>query len=603
MIRRALSNGAGVFAWVAGLTAVIFALNIGQIHEIPGSVMVQQVMLCDDRDCARGDMVDLPYFSQTRFDPQPETKHMRVTLRQTTSPDVLNALYFPKLSDNLDVWVNGQLLHPNTVPRRLWNTPLLVTVPGPLVATGEVQIALALRGMPPEGVDLQPFFYGPNKLLAPYRSVRAFFGPGLARFGLGLMGILAVALLVVWVFRRQERDYLWLGLACATALITLVHFGYGFTPTGYRLWTIMWVLSVSLYVLFILKFLYLFIGIAPHWLESVHALALLAFGAWVMFFPPEYAFALSMWGNVAITIPSAFLVLVVMWVHRARMTGLDFGIFFPCLSLAMALGLYELYMSMINAPLRTMHLFHFMPLVMSLACIWLILSRLIHSLRNYEELTVSLNERIIEKSAKLEASFAELAEIRQREAIVAERDRIMLDLHDGIGGQLVSTLSYMRRNDVGDDRCRRALEDALRDLALMLDSMENHDSLVTLLGMLRTRLEGLLSENGIEFDWQVHGEPRPQNPGPSQALNLSRIVQEAITNVIKHAQADTITIYVDETRIRISDNGVGFEVDDLVIGDNLSHGLANMKRRSQSLGARFSMSSSSSGTHVMLCFE
>lgn len=596
MIRWTVSGIVGMLVWISGLTAVIFALNIGQIRAIPGTVMIQQVLLCDGPDCARGDMVDLPYFAPIRFVPQPETLHMRVTLPQTAPPDVLQALYFPKLSDNLDVRVNGQLLHPNSHPLRLWNAPLLVKVPGTLTGPGEVQIDLALRGMPPEGLDLQPFFYGPNELLAPHQAVRAFFGQGLARFGLGLMGILAVALLVVWVFRRQEREYLWLGLACATAVITLVHFGYGFTPTGYRLWTVIWVLSASLYTLFILKFLYLFIGIAPHWLETAHALALLLFGAVVMFFPPEYAFALSMLGNVLITVPSAFLVLVIMWVYRTRMTRLDFGVFFPCLSLAMALGVYEIYMSMVNAPLRTMHLFHFMPLVMSLACIWLILSRLIHSLRDYEDLTVSLNERIIEKSA-------ELAEIRQREAIAEERDRIMLDLHDGIGGQLVSTLSYMRHNGVGDDRCRRALEDALRDLALMLDSMENHDSLVTLLGMLRTRLEGLLSENGIEFDWQVHGEPQPAQAGPSQALNLSRIVQEAITNVIKHAQADTITIYVDETSIRISDNGVGFVADDPALMENPSHGLANMKRRSQSLGARFSISSSSSGTDIMLGFK
>ncbi|MHA7849548.1 sensor histidine kinase [Roseovarius sp.] len=588
--------------WVAGLLAVLFALNLGQIRDIPGAVMVQQVMLCDGSTCASGEMVDLPFFAPIRFDLQPETLHMRVTLQQTTSPDGLNALYFPKLSDNADVWVDGQLLHPNTLPRRLWNTPLLVPVPGPLVETGQVEITLALRGMQPEGLDLQPFFYGPKNLIAPHQAVRAFFGPGLARFGLGLMGILAVALLVIWVFRRQEREYLWLGLACATALITLVHFGYGFTPTGYRLWTVMLVLSASLYVLFILKFLYLFVGISLPGLETAHAVALLVFGVGVMFFPPEYAFALSMWGNVAITVPSAFLILVVIWVYRARMTRLDFAIFFPCLSIAMVLGIYELRMSMTNAPLRTMHLFHFMPLVMSMACKWLILSRLIHSLRDYEDLTASLNNRIIEKSAELEASFAELADIRQREAIAAERGRIMLDLHDGIGGQLVSTLSYMRRNDVGDDKCRLALEDALRDLALMLDSMENHDSLVTLLGMLRTRLEGLLSENGIEFDWQVQGEPRPRNTGPSQALNLSRIVQEAITNVIKHAQADTITIYVDESRIRISDNGVGFVADDRGIAENPSHGLANMKRRSQSLGARFSISSSSKGTDVMLDF-
>lgn len=250
-----------------------------------------------------------------------------------------------------------------------------------------------------------------------------------------------------------------------------------------------------------------------------------------------------------------------------------------------------------------MHLFHIMPLIMSLACLWLILSRLIHSLRNYETLTSSLSDTIADKSAELEASFAQLTDIRRREAITEERDRIMLDLHDGIGGQLVSTLAYMQSNDVGDEKVRRALEDALRDLALMLDSMENHDSLVTLLGMLRTRLEGLLSEHGIVFDWQVHGEPVLANPGPSQSLHLARIVQEAITNVIKHANADTITIFVDEKEIRISDNGHGFDPDAQASHEHPSNGIANMKRRSAAIGARLLVASTSKGTDISLLMQ
>jgi signal transduction histidine kinase len=603
VIRWSVSTLVGIALWVAVLLAILFALNIGQIRDIPGAVMVQRVMLCDGPACTSGEMVDLPFSSPIRFDPEPAILHMRATLEQVTPSEGLNAVYFPKLADNVDVHVNGQLLHQNTLPNRLWNTPLLVPVPELLVSGQEVQIQLALHGMPSEGLDLHPFFYGPSDILQPYQAVRSFFSQGLARFALGLMCILSVALLVVWMFRRKDHEYLWLGLSCATATITLVHFGYGVASAEYRIWTVSWILSPALYTLFLLKFLFRFMGFTSLWPERVHTVVLIAYVSLVLVLPLEYTFAFSMWGNVLITVPAAYFGLMVVWSNRNLMTRQDFGVFFPCLNIATVMGAYELYMMLSEAPVRTMHLFHLMPLVMSLAGIWLILSRLIQSLKDYEDLTVSLNNRIIEKSAELEASFAELAEVRQREAIAAERDRIMLDLHDGIGGQLVSTLSYMRRNDVGDDKCRLALEDALRDLAMMLDSMENHDSLVTLLGMLRTRLEGLLSENGIEFDWQVQGEPRPRKTGPSQALNLSRIVQEAITNVIKHAKADTITVYVDESRIRISDNGVGFVADDPALIENPSHGLANMKRRSELLGARFSIASSPKGTDVNLSFE
>ena len=129
--------------------------------------------------------------------------------------------------------------------------------------------------------------------------------------------------------------------------------------------------------------------------------------------------------------------------------------------------------------------------------------------------------------------------------------------------------------------------------------MENTDSLATLLGMQRTRLEGNLEEHGQELDWQIHGEPEVPVPGPSQNLHVARIVQEAITNVIKHAKADTITVYADEARIEIADNGRGF---DQVASGQIGHGLLGMKRRAQALGVDLTLRSDADGTRVRLDF-
>lgn len=187
-------------------------------------------------------------------------------------------------------------------------------------------------------------------------------------------------------------------------------------------------------------------------------------------------------------------------------------------------------------------------------------------------------------------------------AVDDERQRIMLDLHDGIGGQLVNTLAYMENRDVGDETLRTALEDALRDLALMLDSLENDDSINTLLGMLRTRLETLLEANDLKFDWQIGEEPVLPQSGISQNLHLARIVQEAITNVIKHANASVITIASNATSVTISDNGSGFDMAKLS-GQQGNHGIAGMRRRAEQIGAVLEMNSSADGTHIKLILQ
>lgn len=96
-----------------------------------------------------------------------------------------------------------------------------------------------------------------------------------------------------------------------------------------------------------------------------------------------------------------------------------------------------------------------------------------------------------------------------------ERHRIILDLHDGIGGHFVNTLAYIDNSKIDDPTHKSALEMALRDLSLMIDSLENSDSVSTLLGMFRSRIEPLLSQHGIQFKWKIGEEPDMPQKGPT----------------------------------------------------------------------------------------
>ena len=120
--------------------------------------------------------------------------------------------------------------------------------------------------------------------------------------------------------------------------------------------------------------------------------------------------------------------------------------------------------------------------------------------------------------------------------------------------------------------------------------------------MYRSRMEPLLASHGIEFIWKVGDDPQMPKPGPSGNLNLLRIIQEAVTNSIKHAQATEITVQTDHRSVRISDNGTGFETDKA--GDRTKRaggvGLVSMRKRAEAINADFDLKSDMTGTDIIL---
>ncbi|MBY4893313.1 hypothetical protein KUL25_11110 [Rhodobacteraceae bacterium N5(2021)] len=185
--------------WVALLTGLIYALNIGRISPIEGARFIESMALCADRahpsTCTD---TPLPYHS-TR---EPEDRNLTRTLvaRVTfdTIPEAVQALYFPKFADSITVALNGETLFVLPADVRLWNTPLLISVPPALLRNGENTVALTLQGPASEGLELWQFHIGPHALLAQAYSTRLNLGLGIGRFSMGLMGVLAAALLLIW---------------------------------------------------------------------------------------------------------------------------------------------------------------------------------------------------------------------------------------------------------------------------------------------------------------------------------------------------------------------------------------------------------------------
>ncbi len=204
-----------------------------------------------------------------------------------------------------------------------------------------------------------------------------------------------------------------------------------------------------------------------------------------------------------------------------------------------------------------------------------------------------------EREAELAATHERLREIEQRQTLSQERQRLMQDMHDGLGSSLTSALRVVEHGRMAEAEVAQVLKGCIDDLKLAIDSMEPVDAdLLLLLATLRYRLGSRLESTGIALRWEVNNVPKLDWLDPKNALHILRILQEAFTNIIKHTHATEIRVATraenDQVVVTIRDNGQGFAVENALKSGG--KGLSNQMRRAEAIGAEVKFDSSDTGT-------
>ena len=212
------------------------------------------------------------------------------------------------------------------------------------------------------------------------------------------------------------------------------------------------------------------------------------------------------------------------------------------------------------------------------------------------------------KAAQLELEAAQ--QQKEELAVLRERERLARDLHDSLGHALVAIsvqLEAIQRLYKVDARQASTQVDELKTLtrASMKDLRRSIAGLRAAgLGErpLCQTLQGDCVEfgvrSGVEIDCRV--DPRLDGVRPGLAETVWRVVQEALTNVEKHAQASKVTVAVDvdhqKVHLRIADDGVGLPRDAESKTD--CFGLRGMRERVEALGGSLVLDNIEEGTLV-----
>ena len=214
---------------------------------------------------------------------------------------------------------------------------------------------------------------------------------------------------------------------------------------------------------------------------------------------------------------------------------------------------------------------------------------------------------------------ARLKEAEQREALrgelfkrvvsaqESERQRIARELHDETGQALTAIgmglrgLATSLKSNNSSGRAQETLHHlegltthSLTELQrLIADLRPSHLDDLGLPAALRWYANVIHERSELHTQVEIRGEEQVVSPAVKTAL--FRIVQEALTNVVKHAVAENVKIYLtyeaDGVGVKIIDDGQGFEPQSNVPGQRISWGLKNMEERANLQGGRFSLKS------------
>jgi len=209
----------------------------------------------------------------------------------------------------------------------------------------------------------------------------------------------------------------------------------------------------------------------------------------------------------------------------------------------------------------------------------------------------------IKDRVDLASSHAKLRKVEKKRTLEQERQRLMQDMHDGLGSSLISALRVVERGKMNDKELAAVLKGCIDDLKLAIDSMEPVDkNLLLLLATLRFRLEPRLENAGIKLHWCVENVPILEWLDPKSALHILRILQEAIANVIKHTNATEVTISTSLEEglvsVKITDNGSGYDVAEAFASKG--RGISGQKYRATAIGAEITWISNNKGTCITL---
>jgi len=208
----------------------------------------------------------------------------------------------------------------------------------------------------------------------------------------------------------------------------------------------------------------------------------------------------------------------------------------------------------------------------------------------------------------LDRIYQEKQNLEEAVAIMTERERIAREMHDGFAQKLGylnlklgAAEEALRRGDgTALDEIKdmeRVVQETYSDVRYVLYDLRSqvHPG-ESVLGAIRRYVADFRRQTGIPVSMHVSGDPDRVRLSPVAEVHLFRIVQEALTNVRKHAAASEVSVRVEVRpkegiTLSVRDDGRGFDLDAVQANGRSRFGLGIMQERAREVGGRLAVES------------
>ncbi|WP_379545587.1 sensor histidine kinase [Qipengyuania sp. DSG2-2] len=527
----------------------------------------------------------------------------RFRIERDTLPDGPLALYTISTRDQFIVLINNAEVYRNFADvsdkKLSWNRPYFIALAPEVFRDGmnTVEIRTVSQG----SVGVGRVMIGQSIAVQSYFNTQYFWritAPQIANYAMLLLGVLV---LLFWTRRRQETELLFLALSTFFWFARYYHFFAEDVPFDLQLFSDISE-NASLYGSWSTLAFYFYFIRARHVRKIVTSFFFIALSITVI----QKIFGLDwtvfyLW-SFLLSVAMAIVGLASLWRNR----NLEYG----ALGLAMAatpvfavIDIYAAYQY--GGSGGAIYLSVFMPFLYTFAFLLSFGKRALDAFSSAENANSVLEARVAETRAELAESEEARQQLRVEQAIATEHGRLMQEMHDGIGSNLVTALAVARQQDMPRSTVK-VLSNALNDLKLTVDSLEPVEGdIVALIGNLRHRMAGDLKAAGIECKWEVEVCGTLPWLDATNALHVLRIFQEAISNAVAHSKAKVLRIGCKEM-VRGDINGIVAHVIDDGVGMHpgtvpRGKGLANIQARAAALrGVLEHDSSVGNGTSISL---
>jgi signal transduction histidine kinase len=538
------------------------------------------------------------------WQPERRAEHLEAWYRTTFTlqeiPEEPWAFSAGRISSAAGFWLNGVEVgrsaeFTDPLPNA-WNLPVFIQIPASAFQSGTNTLEIRYLAERSRLGYLYEINLGPAAKLLPAHQLSHFAKITAAQILTGIVAVAAILLAVLIYYTKQPQSYIWFMFGFIGWVIYSLHLYWVYFPFPIR----------------VLHFLYMNaqIGAVICFIVAVHRTLKLH----------------RRQIEIGMAALQSVVVIGTLLVSDFQLSNFYLGVQLACVILISYLGATlifygikqrhqgRLWMAIAGIPIIVMTWYDFFMYVFRITAVFakypfipviavfcggaIFLMRFLRTQREVSDLKTTFE---LEKEA-IAAS-----------AIAQERQRLMQDIHDGVGGQIATTLSLLEKEQADNKDVMELLRTSLDDLRMIIQSLETMGqtgNIVSILATMRERMEAQLNRHGIAFEWAVKPLPSIPRFGSSESLQLMRIVQEALTNTIKHSNANKIRLSCDQSQqqidgkmvegvhIVIEDNGKNNEQDlNVKLG---SYGLNNMRQRSKSLNGDFNFSLLKEGAHLRL---